>query len=1037
MPDASRSISGLQSPPMTIRRAVLRFAMVFAPVAAVILAMSAIIQRIETQSAEAIIKLRQTQHLEVARQIIHQDIAAAVSDLQLLSHQKHFEAVLRQSDPAAIEMLQQDWRLFAEIRKVYDQVRLIDITGFEMVRVNLEAGRALAVPADQLQFKGHRDYFLQLFHLDRDEVFISALDLNVERGVVERPYKPMIRLAMPAFDRQGRRMGLLVLNYNANQFISSLRRLIRVRPDAFMMLNADGYWLIGPDPELEWGFAKPSRAHISFANRYPRVWEAIRNRPSGQVLIGDTLYTFDSIHPMDEVNGVEIDPGKLPEWKMVTLVPKKELSAAADSIRDVTGVVLAIVAVLCLVIARELCRRKTARDLLAVSEAALSEAQHIALMGNWQWEAGSGRLVWSEATFRLFGLDPAGGTSFERYRETIHPDDRQQIKQAMADALETGRPFAVEHRIIRPDGAVRIVENRGKVLPGSGKKPAGLFGTVQDISARKEIETALAQAKEAAESANMAKSEFLASMSHEIRTPMNAIIGMAELLAETELTPEQRQYVQVFSTAGENLLAVINDILDVSKIEAGKIELDIVDFNFHDLVYGICDILAFRAHEKHLELNCWIDPAVPSVLQGDPVRIRQVLVNLVGNAVKFTEQGEVFLEVSAGAPLQDAGSGHPEAGHRPDPSRIRVRFSVMDTGIGINEDMHEAVFDRFTQADTSTTRRYGGTGLGLSISRRLVEMMGGEIRLESREGEGSTFSFEIPLDVSPTAAPDTSPDEPTDFQGRHALVVDDNSTNRLILRKTLDGWGVRVTEAASGEAALAQLETALREGRRFDLVLVDCRMPGMDGFSLATEIRGHEALAGTTLMMLTSDNRKGDVQRAKAAGINGYLVKPVKKQILREELKKLLVAAGRHAVPQAADGPEAATPPANARRILLVDDSADNRLLIQAFLKATPHQVDIAEDGARAVAAFTAGNYDMVLMDVQMPVMDGYEATRAIRRWEREQGRPPVPIIMLTAHAYTEDVEMSAAAGSSHHLIKPVKKAKLLEIIDRFSGLSP
>lgn len=519
----------------------------------------------------------------------------------------------------------------------------------------------------------------------------------------------------------------------------------------------------------------------------------------------------------------------------------------------------------------------------------------------------------------------------------------------------------------------------------------------------------LAEARDQALEASRVKSDFLASMSHEIRTPLNAIIGMAELLSETPLSADQNKYVGVFKNAGEALLSLVNDILDLSKIEAEQLILETIEFDVRELVEQSADLYALKTASKGIELAAYVSPDVPTSLIGDPARLRQVILNLIGNAIKFTEHGEIVVEVRAG---------------NADAEPVALSFAVSDTGIGIPPEKLESIFGSFTQVDSSTTRKYGGTGLGLTISKKLVEMMGGRIWVESVEGEGSTFRFDVSF-ARGKPLPATARAHTADLRKRRILVVDDSDTNRLILREALQAEGAIVTECANGSDAVAAFQRAQSANEPFQLVLCDARMPGMDGFEAIEAIVQHGAAVGT-VMMLTSSNLTEDLERARGMGLGAYLVKPVKRAELLQSISGVLGNAEQAPATAGAPAPDAD----GARKsLLLVEDNPDNRLLIKAYLKREPYDVDEAENGAEALTLFKQKRYDLVLMDVQMPVMDGHTATREIRSWEATQGTGAVPVVALTAHAIKEDTERSLAAGCTAHLTKPIKKQTLLNAL--------
>ncbi|MGA2718227.1 MAG: response regulator, partial [Candidatus Acidiferrales bacterium] len=779
--------------------------------------------------------------------------------------------------------------------------------------------------------------------------------------------------------------------------------LLESAPDAIVIVNEKGeIALVNSQAETLFGYLRTEllgkEVEMLIPHRFRQQHPGHRSR----------YFPEPASRPMgagSELHGLRKDGSEFPAEITLSRIDTGEGVLISSAIRDITQ------------------RKQT--------EAALSESnKQIGLLLEFAVEAIYGIDTAGKCTFcnpsclHLLGYTNAGDLLGKNMHEVIHhtrpdgsayPNAECRIYRSFRGEEDTH----VEDEVLwRADGSSFPAEYWSHRVVRNGEM-IGAVVTFVDITQRLGVQRELIAARDAAAASNRAKSEFLANMSHEIRTPLNGVIGMTDLALETELTPEQREYLETVKLSADSLLMVINDILDFSKIEAGKIDMESLDFDLRESLEMLLKTVALRADEIGLELLCEVAPDVPEIVRGDRSRIGQIAINLIGNAIKFTDEGEIVLQVCVESQTE---------------ADCVLHFSVSDTGVGIPASKCKAIFDAFAQADNSTTRKYGGTGLGLTISKRLVGMMGGKIWVESEIGRGSTFHFTARIKkgdskevrIGTIASPEI-------LENVKVLVVDDNSTNRRILDGMLGRWKMRPVGLASGEEALAELAAAKAAGDPYQMILTDMHMPNMDGFTLIEHIRLKPELSAATIMMLTSAGHHGDSTRCKELGVGAYLLKPIRKSELREAIARLLGTSGQEgAVPLITRySLQDIRDPKQSLRILVAEDNAVNQRLIARLLEKRGHRPTIVGTGRAALETLERESFQLVFMDVQMPEMDGLEATAVIR--ERERGLVfHQEIVALTAHAMKGAREKCLAAGMDGYLSKPIRPQELDEILSRY-----
>ena len=659
---------------------------------------------------------------------------------------------------------------------------------------------------------------------------------------------------------------------------------------------------------------------------------------------------------------------------------------------------------------RDITEQKEAETALAQRQTDLEEAQRLARVGSWRWEMIPDRVEWSRELFRMLGRDPnKGAVNYEEHPQLYTMESFARLDRAVQRALRTGEPYELELEAIRSDGSHFWAVGRGEAERDATGAICGLRGTLQDVTARRAAEMALREAKEAAETAARTKSDFLANMSHEIRTPMNGVVGMTSLLLQTELTGEQRDCLETVRASSEALLAILNDVLDFSKIEAGKLEIERVPFDLERTVEDAIDVVAESASQKGLEMQFYVNSELPAVVVGDSLRLRQILLNFLSNAIKFTDSGSVTVLVEPAEEQSGPGVG--------------VRVAVSDTGRGLTEAEQATLFRSFTQVDASTTRKHGGTGLGLSISKRLAEMMGGKVGVQSLPGEGSTFWFTTMLGVSEIPLPAPLSDEL--LEGRRLLVAGNQPMALLLVRQQVESLGLRMVTARTEAEACAAVEREMPEDQQFSAALVDVDMAGTDPMELARQLRARSTAAVLPLVFLGTVRDQTLMTEAAGMGSTAYLMKPLRKASLTRALCRMIRR------PDGAEMTALTSLGGVTADVLLAEDNLTNRKVALMMLQRLGCRTDVVANGAEALEAVRSKRYDLVLMDCQMPVMDGWAAAAAIRAGEREGTR--LPIVALTANALSGDRERCMEAGMDEYLTKPLSLIQLHEQLTKWA----
>ncbi|HEY0666322.1 MAG TPA: response regulator [Gallionella sp.] len=968
---------------------------------------------------------------------IERSLDASVQDVIYLAALPELTA-LQKITRAGMGNLHRQFILFCLTHPTYIKLRLIDENGREVLRINHLDGHVSVTDQSELESKSDRFYFTGSVMLDPGKVYVSPMQLEFENKQVVTPHRPIIRIGTPVFNARARRLGVLVVTVGANELLARIGASNDVSMRQNMLLNSDGYWLKSDNTEDEWGFMfdKPS----TLGARFPAAWQKISASNDGQFEDGSGLWNFETVYPLRarktgpaDVNNqvrTSVDPDKY-YWKVVSFVPDRQIWELSSRLMRSTAFYSAVMLLLLLVGCWYFTKMRYSK-LKAQQDLGIAAAEYAKQLALRDTEARMYAILHTIAdgiiTFSESGVIEEFAANAERiFGYSAEEVIGQNISLLMPESVNWMHDDYLLHVSKEASGASGEREITGRHKDG-GTFPMELAVSemmlggqrhftcmVRDITRRKRTQQELIAAKYNAELASQAKSYFLANMSHEIRTPMNAIIGFAHLCLETRLTPIQRDYLEKVSISANSLLGIINDILDFSKIESGKLDMEKAPFNLDGVLRSVAAIISIRAEEKHLEFLIDIGQGVPHSLVGDSLRLGQVLNNLAHNAVKFTESGEIAIRIRKEKLIPGRGGSD---------GQVVLRFSVSDTGIGMTPEQIGKLFQSFSQADVSTTRRYGGTGLGLAISKRLVEMMGGRIWVESTQGKGSVFVFDVPFAFLPGDAGNLP-----DLSALRVLVVDDNDSARRLILSMLKSFSIEAVPASGSLEGLAAVEQADDDGRSFSCVILDWSMSGMSGLEMVKRIKQELTLRQRPKVIYLSGHKHTEMIKVSGAAklLDAVINKPVTPSGLLDAI--MTCTSGQGSLP-APSAPKETRFDLAGLHVLLVEDNKFNQQLANALLVRAGVEVGIADDGMEALQALQRESFDAVLMDMQMPKMDGLEATRKIRENPALAG---LPIIAMTANAMTGDRETCLAAGMNDYLSKPLNYQLLYATLARWT----